>query len=252
MTTIERLRPQIRPLEEEWSAVTLAEILATPVDAQIATSARRRRRIRVAAAGLVGAGVLGSGAAYAGGMVPGFVTDAFQRLDGQAGEDFDVSGVKPIADFALPDGTRYTVWRGRNKDGGSCEAIREDRPGRVDDETGFGYGCNSGPSAAGYDQVSFGWVQEEDQGGVQAPMYFLAYGEAPVATATQVRITGIGMAAKGGSPLPGNATDVTLPVDRATRGFGGSLTGLKPAQWHILTYVFLDASGAEVARLTGG
>lgn len=268
MTTIERLRPEIRPLDEEWSATTLARILAAPVDGPAAgieaeRTRSRRRRMRIAAVGLVGAGVLGSGAAYAGGVVPGFVTDAFQRFDGEAGEEFDVSGIKPIADFTLPDGTRYTVWRGRSRDGWSCEAIREDRAGkRLDD---FGYGCGTrqdvpsrsdvadspAEDAEDYERLSFGWVQEPERDGEpQRPMYFVAYGEAPVTTATRVRVTGYGTTGPQGEPQAGNSTDVTLPVDRTTHGFGGNLTGLGRAQWHVLTYTFLDASGSEVARLT--
>ena len=236
MNTIEQLRPEPTQLDPEWSATTLASILATPTKATAPTA--RSRRVRIAAAGLVGAGVLGTGAAYAGGLVPEFVTDAFDRFDAQSGEEFDVTGVKPIADFAVPDGARYTVWRGQNAAGGSCEAIQEDRPGTDDDN--FGVGCFSGDSSDRYEQVSFGWVQlSEAEGQAQNPMYYLAYGESPTAAATTVRITG-------------NGTDVTLPVDRFTGGFGGNLPGLVAPQVGIidLTYSFLDADGTELATLT--
>ncbi len=237
MNTIEQLRPEPTRLDPEWSATTLASILATPTRATAPTASSRR--FRIAAAGLVGAGVLGAGAAaYAGGLVPQFVTDAFDRLDAQSGEEFDVTGVKPIADVAVPDGTRYTVWRGQNAAGGSCEAIQEDRPGTDDDN--FNVGCFSGDSSNHYDQVSFGWVQlPEDEGEARNPLYYLAYGESPTAAATTVRITG-------------NGTDVTLPVDRFTGGFGGNLFGLVAPEVGIvdLTYSFLDADGTELATLT--
>ena len=186
----------------------------------------------------MGVGVLGAGAAYAGGSVPQFVTDAFDRLDAQSGEAFDVTGEKPIADFAVPDGTRYTVWRGQSAAGGSCEAIQEDRPGTDHDD--FGVGCFSGDSSDHYEQVSFGWVQlPEDEGGAQNPMYYLAYGQSPTAAATAVRIAG-------------NGTDVTLPIDHVTGGFGGHLPGLvAPEVGSVdLTYSFLDADGTELATLT--
>ena len=236
MNTTEQLRPEPPRLDPEWSASTLARILATPT--QTAVTAARRRRLRIAAAGLAGAGVLGAGAAYASGSVPEFVTDAFDRLDAQSGEEFDVTGVRPIADFALLDGTRYTVWRGSSNAGGSCEAIQEDRPGTDDDD--FRVGCFSGDSSDHYEQVSFGWVQlPEDEGEAQNPMHFLAYGESPTEAATTVRITGDG-------------TDVTLPVDDLTGGFGGELSGLVAPEAGIvdLTYSFLGADGTEVATLT--
>lgn len=235
MNTIERLRPEPTPLDAEWSATTLASILATPTTATAPAS--RGRRFRVVAAGLVGAGVLGTGVAYAGGFVPQFVTDAFDRLDTQSGVEFDVTGVKPIADFTIPDGTRYTVWRGQNAAGGSCEAIQEDRPGTDNDN--FHVGCFSGDTIDHYEQVSFGWSQlPETEGEPQNPMYYLAYGESPTASATSVRITGEG-------------TDVTLPIDPTTGGFGGNLPGLVSPEVGLvdLAYSFLDANGVEVASV---
>ncbi len=236
MNTIEQLRPEPRRLDPEWSATTLASILATPTKATAPTA--RSRRFRIVAAGLVGAGVLGTGAAYAGGLVPQFVTDAFDRLDAQSGEQFDVTGVKPIADFVVPDGTRYTVWRGQNAAGGSCEAIQEDRPGTDNDN--FGVGCFSGDSNDHYEEVSFGWTQlTEAEGEAQNPMYYLAYGESPTAAATTVRITG-------------NGADVTLPIDHVTGGFGGNLPELVAPEVGIvdLTYSFRDADGTEIATRT--
>lgn len=196
---------------------------------------RRRRQMRIATASLVAAAAVGSGAAYAGGLVPQFVTDAFDRLDSSSPEKFDVSGTNKIANFTIPDGTRYTVWRGKNNAGGSCEAIKEDRPG--DDQDNFHAGCFSSDSKSIYEQVTFNWVQlPEGEGVPQNPMYFVAYGEAPNREAASVRINGDG-------------TDVTMPIDPATGGFGGNLPNFMPPPDGMtakLTFTFHDGGGQVV------
>lgn len=228
MNTLESLRPQPQPLDPAWSATTLESILAEPVAHVPASRSRRRLAISAAvAAGLVGIG----GVAYASGLVPDSVRAAFDDLDRHSGEDFDVSGIASIADFTLPDGTRYTVWRGTNASGGSCEAIREDRPG--DEHDDFGVGCYFGDSADRYDQLKFGWAQLPERAGEpQNPMHYLAYGEATDAEARSVRIVGDG-------------TAVTLPIDPVTGGFGGNLPGYVATEGTLpdLTFTFRDAAG---------
>lgn len=231
MNTIEDLRPEIIPLDADWSRTTLAGILAAPV----ATPARRtKHRGAAVAASVVGMMGIG-GVAYATGLVPDFVTDAFDRLDATSPQPFDVSGITPISDFALPDGTQLTVWRGRNADGGSCEAVREERPGTEHDD--FHASCFDGTDRSTYEALTFSQVQQPEAAGeLQNPMYFVAYGEAPAAGARSVRITGDG-------------ASVTLPVDPATRGFGGHLTGLVPppdGDLVHLTFSFLGADGQVV------
>jgi hypothetical protein len=201
------------------------------------TQQNRPRRTRIALAGLAGVAVLGSGAAVAAGIVPQFVTDAFDKLDASAPQEFDVTGIKPIADFALPDGTQYTVWRGRNNAGGSCEAIKEDRPGTEHDN--LQANCFDGESKAHYEQVTFNQVQlPEEPGENQNPMYFVAYGEAPSTDAARVRVVGDG-------------TDITMTVDPNTHGFGGNLPNLTPppdGQLVELDFTFVDAVGHQVGR----
>lgn len=201
---------------------------------QPAPRTRSRRLVTMASAFTVGALGLG-GVAYAAGLVPEFVTDAFDELDAVSPDAFDVTGIKPIAAFDLPDGTAVTVWRGTNESGGSCEAIREDRAG--EDEDQFGASCFDGSDRDFYERITFSQVQKpEAPGAAQNAMYFIAYGDAPSREATRVRIVG-------------NGTDVTVPVDATTAGFGGHLTSLVPppdGEVVELTLTFLDARGSTI------
>lgn len=230
MKMLDDLRPDVRPLDPQWSAQTLAAILSEPVPVPVRQRPRRLAVAAVAALGVLGAG----GAAVAGGWVPESILAAFEDLDEHSQEAFDVSGVRPIADFMIPDGTRYTVWRGMNAAGGSCEAIREDRPDNPDD--GLSIGCFSGDSADRYEALRFGWVQlPEAEGQQQNPMYYLAYGESPSDDATSVEIVGDG-------------TEVVLPIDPVTRGFGGNLPDYQASGGlPDLTFTFRDAAGNVVA-----
>lgn len=228
----------------------VAERAATHLAARRSKS---RRLATAASAFTVGALSLG-GVAYATGLVPQFVTNAFNTLDGASSDAFDVTGIKPIAAFPLPDGTAVTVWRGKNDQGGSCEAVREDRKGEADDN--FHASCFDGDSRGYYERITFSQIQKQEAPGEsQHPMYFIAYGEAPSPDATRVHITGGG-------------TDVTVPVDAMTAGFGSYLTGLVPppdGQLAELTFTFVDAHGSttqvvhwpsatkgEVGMTTGG
>jgi hypothetical protein len=204
------------------------------IDQHPARRTRSRRLAAMATTFTVGALGLGS-VAYATGLVPQFVTDAFDELDEASPHTFDVTGIKPIADFTLPDGTAVTVWRGQNDLGGSCEAIRENRAGEDDDE--FRASCFDGSDRAFYERITFSQIQRpEAPGEAQHAMYYIAYGEAPSPGATQVRITGDG-------------TDMTVPVDATTAGFGSHLAGLVPppdGQLVDLTFSFLDAQGSTI------
>jgi hypothetical protein len=201
---------------------------------QSARHSKSRRLATMAAAFSIGALGLG-GVAYATGLVPQFVTDALGQLDAASPDAFDVTGIKPIADFVLPDGTAVTVWRGQNDRGGSCEAIRENRAGEDNDQ--FNASCFDGSDRDFYERITFSQIQQpEAAGAAQNAMYFIAYGEAPSREAAKVRITG-------------NGTDVTVPVDTATTGFGGHLTGLvPPPDGHLvdLAFTFLDARGSTI------
>lgn len=249
MPIIDDLRPDVTPLDPAWSHQTLTAILQTPGEAP---SPMRSRRLRAGLALTTGAIVLAGGGTYAGGWSPAFVTEAFSSLDRQDPGAFDVTGVKPIADFTLPDGTAIEVWRGQNKDGGSCEVLRRTRADESP-EPNPGASCFSGDSASHYETVSFGWSQEFDEtDDPHGDVHFYAYGESPEASATAVRITGFGTDAPGGSPQRGNQTAISLPVDPMTGGFGGTLPGLDPAAWHVLNYEFTDAKGATVATVQRG
>lgn len=226
---------------DHFESALLTELRSHVAERAAAHPAARRsksRRLATASAFTVGALGLG-GVAYAAGLVPQFVTDAFDTLDQTSPEAFDVTGIKPIADFALPDGTAVTVWRGKNAQGGSCEAVREDRKGEADDN--FQASCFDGDSRGYYERLTFSQIQKQEAPGeAQHPMYFIAYGEAPSPDATQVRITGGG-------------TDVTVPVDATTAGFGSYLTDLAPpadGELVELTFTFVNAQGSttEVVR----
>ena len=247
LAVLEQFRPGPERLDPDWSQTTLASITSQRPGMAQRTGSRTpamsmRKRLSLVGAGVLGAGVLGTSVAVAGGFVPQFVTEAFSNLDKTSPYDFDVSNIKPIADFTLPDNTEFKVWRGTNKDGSMCQAERQNVSNS--DPEDVTVWCYVDESAGRFDQVDFTviWPADVDDDKRITPKYYVAYGQSPTPDASTVRITGHG-------------TDLTLPIDPVTQGFGGTLPDLKmtpDGEKFELTYSFHDQSEKEVAVLTHG
>lgn len=124
-TTLEALRPDTLPFDEQWSRAALAGILATPSGSPTS----RPRRVRMVVAGAVAVGLLGAGAATAAGLVPQVFTEAFAGwsvvpAEGEPGRQaVDPATAERVATAAGPNGTVFSLVAAPGRDGFSCVAV---------------------------------------------------------------------------------------------------------------------------------
>lgn len=223
MNTIERLRPDARPLDAEWSASTLEAILSSqvPESPHRNSKARRFALVGAATAAILGVG----GVAYATGLVPDFIADELDWISSS-----EISDVHEVASFSFDsDGeTRsFEIWRGTNDDGMSCTAVLE-AEGNFGPE--FGGNCGDNPTDAWFDRTS-----ESYKGTINdapPPSTYFVYGEPEVASVTTVRVFGDGF-------------DHSVAVDPATGGYAVAVPELgQGVSGNFATVEFLGTDGS--------
>ncbi|WP_244929869.1 hypothetical protein [Nocardioides sp. W7] len=222
MNALERLRPETRPIDAEWSATTLEAILASHDPSPARRGGRRRR---LALVGAATAGVLGlSGVAYAGGLVPALITDHFDETS-QA----SVSGIHELASFTTTkSGTPRTfeIWRGTDADGLSCIAVLEAAATGGPD---FGGNCGDYPLDAWFNTTNESWTGTVDD--PPPPATYYVYGEPALDGVTTVRVLGDGF-------------DHSVAVDPRTGGYAVAVPELdRGISGHFATVEFIDAQG---------
>lgn len=225
MNTIDQLRPEVRPLESEWSAATLTSILSTESPSMI--SARTMGR-RLSLVGAATAGALGlSGVAYAAGLVPAAITDHFDWISPSA-----VSDVHEVASFSIESGGKtraLEIWRGTNASGQSCTAVLEAK-GKFGPQ--FGGNCGDYPTDAWFDTTSEGYKGTIDD--PPPPITYFVYGEPTLAGVTSVRVVGHGFAH-------------SAAVDPTTGGYAVAIPELaRGVRGQFATVEFIDATGSVV------
>ncbi len=223
MNTIERLRPDLRPLDTEWSATTLEAILSSHVPASPRRSSNGRRLALVGAATAAMLGV--GGAAYAIGLVTAFIADELDWISSS-----EVSDVHEIASFSfdsLGETRSFEIWRGTNDDGMSCTAVLE-AEGNFGPE--FGGNCGDNPTDAWFDRTSESYQGTIDD--TPPPSTYFVYGVPGVAGVTTVRVFGDGF-------------DHRVDVDPATGGYAVAVPELgQGVRGHFATVEFLGADGS--------
>lgn len=221
MKTVEDLRPEIRPLEADWSAATLEDIFASTPRR---TPSRSRRRLVVAGATVGGVLAVG-GVAYAGGLIPSLVSTELDWISPSS-----VSDVREIATFtAETDGKTRTfeIWRGTNTDGQSCTAVLE---AQGDLGPNFGGYCGNDPTDAWFDRTTVSYRMGERP---PAATYFV-YGEPTLPGVTEVRVFGDGF-------------DHSVAVDPATGGYAVPIPELgRGVSGPFATVEFIDSAGSVV------
>ncbi|WP_110208837.1 hypothetical protein [Nocardioides daejeonensis] len=254
---LEALRPPTSPLDEEWEASTLREILADPVGAP-----RRHRRRQVAALATVGALLAGGGAAWATGQLPALggkdAPDTVRENVAEWGGPELADDLRVIVDVTLPDGTGFVVWRTTPVSGahGECEASSHIPAGESHNQMwNGGSGCGTAPvRQPGYPSiqiVSTDAAAPGDAGWRTGGWYPVVYGSTESGAAS-VRVTGV-------VPWTGTSLDTTFDVDPQTGGYAGTLPGSwkhdafpmrATARASKLTFTFLDSDGQVVERFT--
>jgi hypothetical protein len=224
MNTIERLRPEIRPLDAGWSANTLEGILSSEGPSKVPARARGRRRLALVGAATAGALGIG-GVAYATGVVPGFIADELDWVSPTT-----VSHVHEVASFSFQTNGKtrsFVIWRGTNASGNNCTAVLEAKS-TVGPE--FGANCLNHPTDAWFDRTSESY--RGDINDTPPPGTYFVYGEPPMSGVVSVRVFG-------------DRFDHTVQIDRATNGFATAipeLTGTQPSG-HFATVEFLATDG---------
>lgn len=224
MTTIDALRPDVRPLDAEWSADTLATILADqdPSRARPRGRGRRRTLVGVSAVGLLGIG----GVAFATGVVPPLVTSFFDQTAGPGMRD-----VHEVASFTTDAGggpRTFEIWRGTDPEGLSCTAVLEASMAGPD----FGGNCGDYPTDAWFNTSSEGWTGTIDD--PPPPLTYYVYGEPTSPDVTRVRVLGAGFEHEVGVEVRTGGYAVAIPeLSRGVRG-------------RFATVEFLDADGGVV------
>jgi hypothetical protein len=225
MNTIERLRPEIRPLDADWSVSTLESILSSE-NAPGDPARTRRRRL-----GLVGAwtaALLGiGGVSYATGLVPGFIADELDWISPGT-----VSNIHEVASFSISTSGKtrsFVIWRGTNAAGQSCTAVLEPN-GKFGPN--FGGNCGDYPTDAWFDTT-----REPYKGTIEdtpPPATYFVYGEPALPGVTSVRVIGEGFAH-------------TAAVDPATGGYAVAIPEFEGGvRGHFATVEFVDANGTIV------
>lgn len=222
---VESLRPEVRPLDAEWSATTLEAILSSHTQSPSHSKPTRRRFALVGAATAAVLGV--GGVAYATGLVPGFVDDELDWISTS-----DVADVHEVASFSLESHGKtraFEIWRGTNEDGMSCAAVLE-----AEGQFGpnFGGYCGDNPTDAWFDRTSEPYTGTIND--APPPSTYFVYGEPDVAGVTSVRVFGKGF-------------DHSVAVDRTTGGYAVAIPELgNGLSGHFATVQFLDPSGTVV------
>ncbi len=182
-----------------------------------------RAAIAATAAALIGVG----GLAYAGGLVPSFITDELGQVSPST-----VTDVHFIASFTVDPGgrnRRFEIWRGTNADGQSCTSVYEAK-GSFGPQ--FGGNCGPNPTDAWYDRTS-----ESYRGSINdtpPPSTYFVYGEPTLPGVVSVRVTGHGF-------------DHTVPVDSQTGGFALAIPELpSTVRGPFATVEFLAADGTTL------
>ncbi len=224
MNTLERLRPDPRPLDAEWSAATLESILSD-FDPSTVRRGRKGRRSTVIVASILGLG----GVAYATGLVPALVSDDLDAISPS-----EVSNVHEVATFSTGrDGRTRTfeIWRGINERGQSCTSVLEAQ-GKFGPE--FGGYCGDYPTDAWFDRTSESWRGTIND--TPPPSTVFVYGEPTLAGVTTVRVLGDGF-------------EHDVQVDQRTGGYAVAVPELgQHISGHFATVEFLDAAGNVVGR----
>lgn len=223
MNVLEQLRPEIQPLDPEWSTVTLQSILSS--DNPSPRSSGRKGR-RFALAGFTTAGILSiGGVAYATGLVPASITDFFGQT-----HKAEVTGVHEVASFTTTkSGTSHTfeIWRGTDADGLSCTAVLEAAAKGGPD---FGGNCGDYPTDAWFNTTSESW--EGTINDPAPPLTYYVYGEPTLPGVTRVRVSGDGF-------------EHSVAVDSVTGGYALAIPELdRGVRGHFATVEFLDANGS--------
>lgn len=225
MNTIERLRPEIRPLDAVWSADTLESILSSHDPAPKRRSGTRRRLALVGAttAGVVGIG----GIAYAAGLVPALITDHFDQTSPNG-----ISNVHEVASFtSAKNGTARTfeIWRGTDTDGQSCTAVLEAN-GQFGPD--FGGNCGDYPTDAWFNTTNESWRGSIND--TPPPTTYYVYGEPTLPGVTSVRVVGDGF-------------EHSVAIDATTGGYAVAIPELdRGVRGHFATVKFIDATGTVV------
>lgn len=241
--TISALAPAREPFESEWSATTLAGILAEgPDPARAAVPWWRRTRRRAVA--LVAAGVVTvtAGTAVAVGGPIEVVKDAILDFSNQPNTTGNGLGrlddPELVAQFEIPRGI-FAIWIATSSSGKVCYASSdgvwdgEGAPTRSELE----YGCG-GEILTPDAQSSEPLTRPDQLGGffkdTDGP---IVYGVSPYPDAIRVRVRGAGV-------------DRTLPLRPDSHGYGAAIPEASDAS--AVTLTFLDAAGRELGtrRLT--
>jgi len=222
MNTVERLRPEVRPLNAAWSADTLASILSShdPTPA-----ARRIKRRHFAVVGAATAGVLSlGGVAYATELVP-LIARHFDRTWSES-----VSNVHEVASFTTAkNGTTRTfeIWRGTDANGLNCTAVLEATSKGGPDFSG---NCGDYPTDAWFNSTSESWKGTIND--TPPPTTYYVYGEPTLTGVTTVRVVG-------------DDFEHSVAVDATTGGYAVAIPELdRGISGHFATVEFLDANGA--------
>lgn len=123
-TTLEALRPEEDQLDEQWSRMTLASILAT----RVAPSRPRKYRAAGVAAGALGVALVGGGVATAAGLSPQSFVDAFRGWavvspESEPGRQaVDPADARRVATAAGPGDTVFTLVAASGRNGFTCVA----------------------------------------------------------------------------------------------------------------------------------
>lgn len=223
--TIQRIRPDIEPLDSAWSQDTLQRITQAPATQRL----RSRRGLKAVA--LTAATLLGTGsAAYAAGLVPAFITAELDWISPS-----QVYDERRVASFEVQAGEgqrTLEVWRADNGNGETCTLTLEKR---ARFGPSFDGACAQDPTKAW-----FGWTGESAKATEPMPPATLyVYGEPNNPAVQQVRVHGTGFT---------HTTD----VDPDTGGYALAVPEITSDAWteragQVVAIVdFLDESGLQV------
>lgn len=225
MNALEQLRPEVRPLNAEWSTGTLETIFAShePSPQRRGGKGRRFALVGATAAGILGIG----GVAYAAGLVPAIISDHFVQTSPTS-----VTNVHELASFTTTKtGTTRTfeIWRGTDADGLSCIAVLETAAKGGPD---FGGNCGDYPTDAWFNTTTESYSGTIND--TPPPLTYYVYGEPTLPGVTSVRVIGDGF-------------EYTAPVDAKTGGYAVAIPELdRGISGHFATVEFLDADDSVV------
>ena len=236
--TITALAPTPEPMEPEWSATTLASILADQPEAPRATAPWwRRTRRRAAALVAAGAITLTAGTAVAVGGPIDVVRDAILDFSNQPNTTGNGLGKlddpQLVAQFRLEDGGIFALWIATSSTGKVCYASSdgvwngEGTPTKSELE----YGCG-GQVITPDAQHTQPLTRPDQLGGffkdTDGP---IVYGVSPYPDAVKARVQGDGV-------------DRTLPVRADSQGYGAAIPEASGTK--AVTVTYLDESGHEL------